>query len=357
MLQYQDFNHKGVLIEIGDVPDALTDIRANTPFEWQDTADDRFVFVCIERKIAEVFDVTGKLADNDIRIAYIGQEVNEEFYEWYPVLRYMSYVEFDPKDDSVVYEFGWRANLADRLVGMAECIANGEHRVLGDVDSDIFNYVSDNLSEDSDTCLESTIDALMWDMEFYDDFFGIINSAGRAYQECTDDYFAPYRIEWYVDEIVESDDWLGEVLPQAIDDGHLDRVQSYYETFLSWFAVYSARLMLEKGAFKLLRYSDVFYDDSDYLAYAIHEFLQIATEEYINEHQEGVVNQLNALKEYFGEKEGFEWIRKVPSDHTAFVPTLRHLSETLGDDYHVSPIEEFEHMVKMWANNPSNTSD
>lgn len=80
MLQYQDFNHKGVLIEIGDVPDTLTDIRANAPFEWQDTADDRFVFVCIERKIAEVFDVTGKLASNNIRIAYIGQEVNEEFF-------------------------------------------------------------------------------------------------------------------------------------------------------------------------------------------------------------------------------------------------------------------------------------
>lgn len=356
MLQYTDFNHKGVLIQIDDVPDALTDIRANTPFEWQDTADDRFVFVCIKRKIVEVFDTTGKLAENDIRTTYIGQEVDEEFYEWYPVLRYASYVEVNPNDD-VFSEFVWRANVAHRLVMMAECIVNEEHRVLGDIDSDIFNYVSDNLSGDSDTCLEGTIDALMWDMEFYDDFFGTIDSIGRAYHEYTSDYFAPYRIEWYIDEIKSDSDYLEEILQQAIDDGYLDRVQTYYETFLSWFAVYSARLMLERGAFELLRYSDAFYDDSDYLAYAINKFLQIATEEYVNEHQYGAVTQLDALKEYFGETEGFEWIKEVPSEHTQFIPTLRRLSEALGNDYQVSPMEEFECKAKIWANDPKNTSD
>lgn len=356
MLQYNDFNHKGVLIQIDDVPDALTDIRTNTPFEWQGTADDRFVFVCIERKIVEVFDTTGKLADNDIRTAYIGKEVDEEFYNLYPILRYMDRVEFDPNDENAISEFDWRAGVATRLLEMAQSIANDEHRTLGDISSGILDYVSDNLSGDSGECLESTIDALIWDMEFYDDFFGIVDSAGRAYHEHTSDYFAPYRIEWYMDEIAESDPDLGETLQEAIDDGHFGRVQEHYETFLSWFAIYSARLMLERGAFVLLEYGDEMRINDSYLTDAIDKFLQTTTEEYINEHQAGAVNQLNALKEYFGEAEDFEWIKEVPSDHTEFIPTLKRLSAALGNDYQVSPIEEFEHKVKMWADNPSNTS-
>lgn len=358
MLQYDNFNHKGILIEIGDVPDALTDIRAKTPFRWQKTADDRLVFVCVERKIVEVFDTTGKLADNNIRTAYIGQEVDEEF-NGDPCLRYMSYVEFDPKHWDI-FPFDKKAWVANFILEVAKDLTNGEGEAsLPDIDSNPWSYefyffVSDNHTGNSDKCLEKNLDFLFDNnSDIYEDFLPPLREGVEAYREQTDDYFAPYRLEWYIDDF---DEELAEDLQAKIDDGTMDKMQRLYDEVSALLKTYSTRMVLEQGVFILLEGDccaavDDLLNGQDYLAYAIDKFLQTTTEEYINEHQEGAVNQLNALKEYFGKDTDFEWIKEVPSDHTEFIPTLKRLSAALGNDYQESPMEELESAVKRWASN------
>lgn len=370
MLQYTDFNHKGVLIQIDDVPDALTDIRANTPFEWQDTADDRFVFVCVERKIVEVFDTTGKLAGNDIRTAYIGQEVNERFYEWNPVLRYLSYVEFDPKDEDVISPYIRKSDAADCILETAQSLTSRDgQELLPDIYADTFHdnfkfFVSDNYSEDSDTCLEANVYYIIGGG--YDYFMPPGMKYADYWGEVRGEYFAPYRIEWLLDECDNDEE--AEHIQKVLDDGTMERAQEIYGVVLNHLGTYSTRMMLERGVFILLKEPYCAALDGcgksnaqNYLAYAIHKYLQNPTEYgsnnevyNIDDYEEALCVQLKALKEYFGEKSGFEWIKEVPSEHTQFMPTLKRLSETLGNDYQVSPMEELESEVKRWANDIHN---
>lgn len=367
MLEYEDFNHKGVLIQIDDVPDALTDIRAKTPFRWQKTADDRFVFVCVERKIVEVFDTTGKLAGNDIRTAYIGQEVDEAFDGWSLVLRYLSYVEFDPKDEDVISPYIRKSNAVACILGAAKSLTNGGGQAsLPDIYENTYSqgfkfFVSDNYSGDSDECLEANVYYVIGDD--YDYFMPPGMTYASYWGEVREEYFAPYRIEWLLDEC---DDETAEDIQKVLDDGTMERAQEIYGVVLSHLGTYSTRMVLERGAFILLEepYCEALdkRNAHNYLAYAIHKYLQNPTEYDsnnevgydIDDYEGALCVQLNALKEYFGKKSGFEWIKEVPSEHSEFIPTLKRLSEILGNDYQVSPMEELESEVKRWTNDIHN---
>lgn len=179
------------------------------------------------------------------------------------------------------------------------------------------------------------------------------------------EYFAPYRIEWLLDEC---DDETAEHIQKMIDDGTMERAQEIYGVVLSHLGTYSTRMVLERGAFILLEEPYCEALDScgkskaqNYLAYAIHKYLQNPTEYDsnnevydIDDYEWSLCIQLDALKEYFGKKSGFEWIKEVPSEHTQFMPTLKRLSEILGNDYQESPMEELESEVKRWANDIHN---
>lgn len=386
MLQYKDFNHKGVLIQIDDVPDALTDIRANTPFEWQDTADDRLVFVCIEREIVEVFDTTGKLADNDIRTAYIGEGVDEEF-DGYPILRYMSYVEFDPKD-KVFMPSNRRALVAKGIIETAKCLVDGYYceYALADIRSDSKDYYNiiygmRDVREDlEDECIEQSIDSIFHELGIYRIFLSKDMEKLRfAYRKDMERrYFAFYRLDIMLSDFYDDSEM--ELTKEELEDIIIVAI-SFQEFYWDILALYSGRTMLEQGAFVLLRndkYRLAFDRSFDYMVYAIDKFAQTAKRIYVNNdrYHDNLLEQFNYIKAYFiGEdevdddeyyelygdeyeednseyQEPYLWLDDVSDEPEAIVDALQRLSNQLtsnGYEKPPSPMEQLEQTLEEWV--------
>lgn len=372
-----EFKHKGVLVGLHN--DHLSDIYAEAKFDWQQNADsDGLVFVYGD-EIVDVFDMTGKLADDEIRTAYIGADVEDVksiAFEFVP------YIDIDVDNISKTERLIEHLNRVLVILEALEYMTRGEYcqTIMADIDSpsygsDLGYYVSDHIHEYSKKCLGANIDSALGWLGLYDSFLPDAMERARLkyWEHCSDDYFAPYRLEWlledesgdedeyddeYDDDDDDDDDNLLEELRQLQEDGVIKEFDDFQGMYMGAAARYFARLMLERGAFTLLdtSYRDALYSETlnnnvGYIIYAIDKFLETADQAYIDEHKDGAVMQLEAIKAYFGDSHA--WLKEQSDDE--FLSALKRLSSELKANVdeplyeELSPLEELKKTFAHWV--------